>query len=160
MIKTFRTVLLLVVIMGCQNNKIDKPPKPDNLIPKDKMVEVIYDMLLISGAKGVSKRLLENNGIAPESYIYNKHNIDSLQFAQSNAYYSLDLDEYESLYNRVEKRLNEDQKKYKKEAEIDKAKKDSIRKENRARIDSLKLLNKDAQKKNSKATTDLLEKTD
>ena len=37
------------------------------------MVDIIYDMTLINVAKGVNKSILENNGIIPEQYLFNKH---------------------------------------------------------------------------------------
>lgn len=144
MIKSILKIALLVLLCsGCNNNKINRPPKPDNLIPKDKMVDVIYDMLLMSGAKGINKRVIEAKGISPESFIYNKYDIDSLQFAQSNAYYSFDIDAYDALYEKVKLRLEADKKQFKTLVEAETAKKDSILKVNKARIDSLKRLGKD-----------------
>ena len=54
---------------------------PDNLISaEEKMVDILYDMSLISVSKGINKRILENNGMKPKKYILKKYNIDSLQF--------------------------------------------------------------------------------
>ena len=57
---------------------------PNNLIPEDKMIDILYDMSLISVSKGINKRILENNGMKPKKYILKKYNIDSLQFVVSN----------------------------------------------------------------------------
>ena len=108
--KQLKYILLIVLIISCKNNSIDKPKKPDNLIPKDSMVEILYDISLVSSAKGVNKKLLENKGLVPEDYIYKKHNIDSLQFALSNEYYAFNLDTYEDIYNSVKLKLEEDKK--------------------------------------------------
>ena len=69
------------------------------------MIEIIYDMSLISVSKGINKRILENNGMKPKSYILKKYNIDSLQFATSNEYYSKDLELYLFIYEKVLEKL-------------------------------------------------------
>ena len=80
---------------------------PDNLISEEKMVDVIYEMTLMSVSKGVNRRILENNGVIPEKYIFEKYNIDSLQFVLSNEFYSNDLNKYLDVYNRVKEKLQE-----------------------------------------------------
>jgi hypothetical protein len=65
------------------------------------MINIIYDMSLISVSKGINKRILENNGMKPKTYILNKYNIDSLQFVKSNEYYSKDLEKYLYIYESV-----------------------------------------------------------
>ena len=77
----------------------------DNLISEDKMIEILYDMSLISVSKGINKRIIENNGMKPKKYILKKHNIDSIQFVASNEYYSKDLETYLSIYEEVLKKL-------------------------------------------------------
>ena len=74
---------------------------PDNLIAEEKMVDILYDMSLISVSKGINKRILENNGMKPKKYILKKYNIDSLQFVLSNEYYSKDLERYLKIYEEV-----------------------------------------------------------
>ena len=78
---------------------------PNNLIPEDKMIDILYDMSLISVSKGINKRILENNGMKPKKYILKKYNIDSLQFVVSNEYYSKDLEIYLSIYEEVLNKL-------------------------------------------------------
>ena len=78
---------------------------PDNLIAEEKMVDILYDMSLISVSKGINKRILENNGMKPKKYILKKYNIDSLQFVLSNEYYSKDLERYLKIYEEVLNKL-------------------------------------------------------
>ena len=104
-------LLLILLIFNCSNNLIKKVNEPKNLISKSKMVDIIYDMTLISVAKGVNKSVLEKNGIIPENYIFSKYNIDSLIFAQSNEYYSYDLEIYQSIYKDVKIKLENNKKK-------------------------------------------------
>ena len=83
----------------------EKNVPPVNLISEDKMIEILYDMSLISVSKGINKRIIENNGMKPKKYILKKHNIDSIQFVSSNEYYSKDLETYLSIYEEVLNKL-------------------------------------------------------
>ena len=78
---------------------------PENIIPVETMTEIIYDMTLISVSKGVNRKILENNGFKPTSYILKKHQIDSIDFIMSNEYYSSNLDMYLSIYQNVLNKL-------------------------------------------------------
>jgi len=98
-------ICIVLLLVSCYD--IKKPKKPDNLISKAKMVNIIIDMSLFNSAKGINKRLLENKGINLEQFIYNKHNIDSLQFANSNNFYAYNIVEYEAIYERVEDSLTQ-----------------------------------------------------
>tara|TARA_B100001059_G_C17839229_1_gene590712 strand:+ start:6313 stop:6693 length:381 start_codon:yes stop_codon:yes gene_type:complete len=80
---------------------IEKPKKPENLMSKDKMVDVLVELALVSSAKGINKRELENKGIVPDTFVYRKHKIDSTIFADSNNYYAYDIDEYSQIYKDV-----------------------------------------------------------
>tara|TARA_S200000501_G_scaffold373553_1_gene420960 strand:+ start:1958 stop:2410 length:453 start_codon:yes stop_codon:yes gene_type:complete len=78
---------------------------PENIIPVETMTEIIYDMTLISVSKGVNRKILENNGFKPTSYILKKYQIDSIDFITSNEYYSSNLDMYLSIYQNVLNKL-------------------------------------------------------
>lgn len=94
-------VYIVITVLATACYKYDKPKKPKNLIPKDKMVDIIMDIRLISSANGKNKTILENNNLQPETYIYKKYNIDSLQFALSNNYYAYYVEDYEAIYAKV-----------------------------------------------------------
>ncbi|TYB79017.1 DUF4296 domain-containing protein [Bizionia myxarmorum] len=103
--------VFMLVLMGC--SQFGGPKKPKNLISKNDMVSILVDLSLLSSAKGVNKMVLENNGISPEDYVYKTHNIDSLQFLNSNSYYSYNTEDYEVILKRVEDSLNALKTKYK-----------------------------------------------
>ena len=69
------------------------------------MSEIIYDMTLISVSKGVNRKILENNGFKPTSYILKKYEIDTIDFITSNKFYSSNLDMYLSIYQNVLNKL-------------------------------------------------------
>jgi len=138
-------VVLCLLVMAC--NGYDKPKKPDNLIPKDKMSEVLYDLYIINAAKGVNRKLLEANGFIPETYVLTKYNIDSLQFAESNGYYSFDTDVYKVIIDDVKTRLEKEKEEFdvlkKAEDEIAKIERDSLNKIKIQKKDSIKKLKTD-----------------
>lgn len=113
-------IVLAVLVVNC--SQFGKPKKPDNLIPKNEMVAVLVDLALLSSAKGVNKKTLENAGISPEDFVYKTHEIDSLQFLNSNKYYSYNTEDYDVILKRVEDSLNKLKKKYN-----DKIKKDDTK---------------------------------
>lgn len=135
MIKIIKLILIVVFIVSCNNNNFEKPEKPDNLISEEKMVDVLYDMALMSAAKGVNRKIMESKGVNPEKFIYEKHNIDSLQFALSNTYYSYNLKKYDQFYASVKAKLNKDKDNFNAIIDAEKKEKDSLNrlKRNRTR---------------------------
>ena len=101
-----KTLFILIIFCSC-GFVSDEDLVPDNLIAEEKMVDILYDMSLISVSKGINKRILENNGMKPTKYILEKYKIDSLQFVESNRYYSSDLEKYLNIYEIVLNKLEE-----------------------------------------------------
>lgn len=95
---------VLVSLSSCY--KYNKPDKPKNLIPKDKMVYILLDLKLIGAVTGRDKEVLDSAKALPEPYVYKKYNVDSTQFAESNAYYAYFMDEYAEIYTKVKDSLN------------------------------------------------------
>ena len=85
----------------------DKYTDQSDIISEKKMIDIIYDMALINVSKGINKRILENNGMKPKSYIFKKYKIDSLLFVRSNNFYAKDLDKYLHIYDQVLKKLED-----------------------------------------------------
>ena len=102
-----KLIYIFLIFYSC-GSITEENVKPNNLIPEDKMIDILYDMSLISVSKGINKRILENNGMKPKKYILKKHKIDSLQFVISNEHYSKELEIYLSIYQKVLNRLEED----------------------------------------------------
>ena len=102
----FILIGLLFTFLSC-NNTIDKPK---NLIEKDMMVDILYDISLLEAIK--SQNI--SGGIKNEEaniYLYRKYKIDSVQLAQSNKYYAADVEEYKKMFEEVKTRLEEKTKK-------------------------------------------------
>lgn len=122
--------ILICFFFSC-NSGIEKPQKPENLIPEEKMADIMYDVFLLNSAKGVNKIILEANGVLPEKYVFEKYSIDSTQFAESNNYYVYNTKTYESILNRIKEKIDLNKKEYEALDKIEEAerkkKADSIR---------------------------------
>jgi hypothetical protein len=140
MIKKVSVIIVLCFfVLACNEN--DKPKQPDNLISKEKMSEILYDLYVINAAKGVNRKLLEKNGFMPETYVLTKYDIDSTQFANSNAYYAFDTDTYKSIIDQVKIRLEKEKVEFEELQKVEgmaaKARRDSINKKKQRKKDSL-----------------------
>ena len=129
--------VLLTAVFSCGKNNIERPEQPKNLISESKMVDILYDMSLVSAAKGVNKKILENKGVHPSEFVFAKHDIDSVQFIESNAYYSYDIRVYQDIYAKVKERLETDKENFAKIIEQEKKIRDSINRVNKI-ADSIK----------------------
>jgi hypothetical protein len=123
--KLLGVLTALILLASCQD--IDRTPKPDNLIPEDKMVEVLTELSILHGARSYNKSLMEEKGINAYPYLTNKFGIDSVQLVQSNNYYAENYKEYQMIYDRVKERLEILMEQYDSIREMEKEKRDSLR---------------------------------
>ena len=79
--------------------------KPDKLLSKEKMTAILYDMVVLDAAKNTNTVVLIDNDIDVMEYIYKKHDIDSIQFVQSDVYYAALPAQYQEIYKGVETQL-------------------------------------------------------
>ena len=131
--------LLLIPLTITSCYQVKKPEQPKDLISKDKMVNVILDMSLLTSSRGVDKNVLDKNGVSLQTLIYDKYDIDSLQLLKSSEYYSYHVKEYEGIYQIVNdslKKLKDVYTEEKKRIDEEKRVKDSLAKQP---LDSLKL---------------------
>ena len=129
--------LLLIFLASCQD--IKRTPKPDDLIAEDKMVEVLVDISLLHGARSYNKSLLQEKGIQPYNYLWEKYKIDSTRFLKSSNYYADNPKQYEKIYEQVKLELESLQARYDSIREIEERRQDSIE---AARRDSLGIGNR------------------
>ena len=99
----YAVVFILSIGLSCQD--VNYMDKPKNLISEDKMVDILTEMSLVNAARNYNKILLEQTGIKPDQYIYDKFGIDSVQFEKSNAYYTEKYDDYERIFDKVKDSL-------------------------------------------------------
>ena len=96
-------LIFAVLLVSCQN--VEEIKKPENLIPEQKMVEVLTELSILYSAKNYNKKILEETGLPLDSYLYDKYQIDSLQFAQSTKYYAKNYNQFEIIYKQVKTNL-------------------------------------------------------
>jgi uncharacterized protein DUF4296 len=97
----------MLLLVSCNDKPVEKPK---NLIPEDKMVDIIYDLSLLEAIRISDPISIAQRKINPSTYIYKKYKVDSLQFAKSDRYYASDIDGYAKIYKRVETRLERNKK--------------------------------------------------
>lgn len=92
-----------MLLISCQD--IEEVERPKDLIPEQKMVEILTDLSLINSAKNYNKRLLEQTGLKPDEFLYQKHSIDSLRLARSTRFYASKSAQIERIYQKVQENL-------------------------------------------------------
>lgn len=120
-------------LVNCTSNTIIK--KPDDLIPKEQMVDLLTDLFLASGGKSI-KNTQQKRNVDYYPLVYQKHQIDSTRFKESNYYYTSRIDEYDEILKKVDERLKKLRKHYEDERKLQ----DSLKKGERKLQDSLKLI--------------------
>lgn len=100
--KSIILVFCLFFVLSCDKNSV---AKPNNLIAKDKMIDILYDISILEAIKVQNLKGGMNKKKAND-YIYKKYKIDSVQFAKSNKFYASDLVEYKKMFEKVKDRLN------------------------------------------------------
>lgn len=92
----------MLLVVSCNTNSVQKP---DNLIARDKMTDILYDMSILEAIKSQNIK----GGITSKKaneYIYKKYKIDSIQYVKSNKYYASNIEEYKKMLDKVKEKLN------------------------------------------------------
>lgn len=131
-------------LINCTSNTIIK--KPDNLIPKDQMVDLLTDMFLANGGKNI-KNIHAQRNVNYYPLVYQKYQIDSTQFKESNFYYTSKIDEYDKILKRVDDRLKKLREDFKKERELQ----DSLKKFKRDSLQMIRIRRDTLQMKKNRA---------
>src|SRR5688500_12294041 len=102
--KTYLLILAVFCFLAsCEKKTIEQP---ENLIPEEKMVDIIYDLSILQAMRSSHQAILDSSQINPNTYVYKKYKIDSIQFARSNAYYAAkSIKDYEKIYTAVNDRI-------------------------------------------------------
>ncbi|MBC8755524.1 DUF4296 domain-containing protein [Kordia sp. YSTF-M3] len=116
-------LIIALIAVSCREEAV---PKPDNLLSKEKMAEILYDVTLMNSIKGVNKKKLEENNMHLDTYLYKKHETDSLQFLSSNNYYAANPMIYNEIYGLVATRLQKERKDVGKELDAEQKRRDSV----------------------------------
>ena len=91
-------LLILFVSIGCEISN-----KPNNLIDKKQMENIIFDILILNGIN--TNSLMNEVEVIGDEFIFERYSIDSLQFYESEAYYSKKPRDHYEIYSNVKKRI-------------------------------------------------------
>jgi len=83
--KSFTVVIIAFLTFSCVEKVIEKP---ENLIPKEKMADILYDMTLYQATESVNKSIVDSYDVEMMQLIYNTYKIDSTAFVESDLYYA------------------------------------------------------------------------
>jgi len=123
-------IIATLVLWSC--HEVIRPEKPENLIAKDTMIQILAEAYLGNSARSITNKTLREKGVQIDSIIYTRFGVDSLQFAESNTYYASQVNEYIKLIKGVEEELKARKavidSLYEIEKEAKQKKKDSINK--------------------------------
>jgi len=95
-------VCCFIFLISCTSNTILE--KPEDLIPRDKMVKLLTDVALANAAENI-RNVDEKRDVNYFTVIYDKYQIDSTQFKSSSFYYASKIDDYNAMLKEVEIRL-------------------------------------------------------
>lgn len=95
---------VLIALVSCKDTVVEKPAK---LIDEQTMANIIYDLTVLEAIKTKDPKMV---GTSTSDYVYKKYNIDSVQFASNNRYYSAEIAKYKNIYDKVNARLESEKK--------------------------------------------------
>lgn len=129
--KFFYILLVLVMVASCVERIIQKP---DDLIPQEKMTQLLYDLAILNAAKSTNSAILEVHFDSPTNFLFEQYGVDSLQFVKSDIFYASQPLVYEAIYKEVAAKLDKEKSKIE---EVRKMTNDSLAAKSRRLKDSL-----------------------
>lgn len=104
------SIVLILVLVGCQNG-VEGIPEPDNLIPRDEMVDLLTELVKLEGAiesrwPGVNR--YHKSMILSGDSLLKAHNVSEAQFEASMDYYGSRQSEMKELNQEVLERLGQE----------------------------------------------------
>ena len=92
--------IFLILIMSCSNQD-----GPSDLMSEEQMVNFLLDSNIINSSRAYRNNSDLNYYNIKDTFLYKKHNIDSLQFVNSNKYYSSNPKQYLRIYSNLQKKM-------------------------------------------------------
>ena len=103
--KYLATIVFILLLYSCSEKLLQRP---EDLIPTDKMINILSDFAVLNAAKNSNANILRDHNIEPTRFIFEKYGVDSLQFVTSDTYYASLPKEYEAIYIAVEALLEKE----------------------------------------------------
>lgn len=103
-------IALLVVLQSC-NSELHGLKKPDNLIPKDQMIDLMTDMLILEGhiqtTYSTVNRYYKVMTASGRYYLKSKH-VTEKQYEESFVYYTSTHEDYKQMLDKVMENLQKE----------------------------------------------------
>jgi len=96
-------LLFMTFTLSCSN--VQEREEPDNLLSKDKMIEIYTDMIFLDAAQRSSPDDLKTYELKPSEHIFNKYKIDSTTLKESITYYNLDFETNTEIFEKVKQNI-------------------------------------------------------
>lgn len=108
--RTWTFIVFLVVLQSC-NSELHGLEKPDNLIPKEQMVELMTDMLILEGhiqtTYSTVNRYYKVMTASGRYYLKSKH-VTEKQYEESFIYYTSTHEDYKQMLDKVMENLQKE----------------------------------------------------
>jgi hypothetical protein len=104
-----RAALILLLGLTACTSKLKTPAAPDDLIPRDSMVGILRELVVIEGYMETRYRGIRNYGSAmvkSGDAVLKKNHVTRRRFERSYAYYVSQQDELQGIYTEVLDSLN------------------------------------------------------
>ena len=96
-------LLFMTFTLSCSN--VQERKEPDNLLSKDKMIEIYTDMIFLDAAQRSSPDEFKTYELKPSEHIFNKYKIDSTTLNENITYYNLDFEANAEIYEKVKQNI-------------------------------------------------------
>ncbi|KFF20243.1 DUF4296 domain-containing protein [Flavobacterium hydatis] len=101
-------ISVLMLAVGCKKELV---PKPEGLVEREKMIDIMYDLSLLEAIKYQNPMSLDSSDTNPTRFILKKYKVDSLQFVKSNMYYAANYNDYKDMFDQISARIEKNKKK-------------------------------------------------
>lgn len=136
---------ILGVFTACQDVET-AAPKPKHLLSEKQMQDLMYDMVLLDATSGVNNRKLQELNVDMYEFLTKKYDIDSATLQQNIDYYNYEFQSNLNIYQSVKDSIEFIKQHYDSIQNLE----DSLRKIERQKLDSLKVKDSTAYKKQMK----------
>ncbi len=102
--------LLVIFIVFLSFNACNRNKTPDYVIPKEKLIDILVDIHIMDGLltiNDVRKTLLQKDSLNYYDALFYNYNYTRADFDTSIFYYSMNINEYDKIYEEVLNKLSE-----------------------------------------------------
>lgn len=98
-------LLSIFVLVSCNEKPVEKP---DRLINKETMIDILYDISVLQASVSFKPDIVNQN-VEVEKYIYEKYGIDSLTLHQNQRFYASDVEDFNKMYKELSEKIKNEE---------------------------------------------------